>query len=202
MLDSRCMAVSPRARLRPDDRKAQLLALASRKFAEQTYDEFSMDDLAAAAGVSKGLLYHYFPSKRDLYVSTVRQAASEILEAIEPDTALSPEDRLRAGLHEYMKYVSGRATAYRAVLRGGIGIDQEVAAIAQEVRDAVFELVKRGLGEPDVTGMARPALIGWIGLAEAVSLDWTEHGDIPLNVVEEFLVRALPALMSVAADPA
>ena len=192
------MSVSPRTRLRPDDRRAQLLALASRRFAEQAYDEFSMDELAAAAGVSKGLLYHYFPSKRDLYVSTIRQAATEILAAIEPDPALSPEARLRAGLHEYMRYVSVRAVSYRAVLRGGIGTDPEVASIAQQVRDAVFELVRRGLGEADAGGIARAALVGWIGLAEAVSLDWTEHGETPLDEVEEFLVRALPALLDAA----
>jgi AcrR family transcriptional regulator len=196
------MAVSPRTRLSPGDRRAQLLAVASRRFSEQTFDEFSMDELAAAAGVSKGLLYHYFPSKRDLYVATVRQAATEILEAIQPDLSLSPEDRLRTGLHKYMQYVSGRATAYRAIVRGGVGSDTEVAAIAQEVRDAVFDLVTRGLGGAVATGTARAALIGWIGLAEAASLDWTERKDIPLKVVEEFLVRALPALVAVAADPA
>ncbi|MBP6848431.1 MAG: helix-turn-helix transcriptional regulator, partial [Kofleriaceae bacterium] len=58
-----------RIRLDNDARRAQLLELGQKAFAERTYDEVSIDDIARAAGISKGLLYHYFPTKRDLYVA-------------------------------------------------------------------------------------------------------------------------------------
>ena len=63
-----------RIRLDNDARRAQLLELGQKAFAERTYDEVSIDDIARAAGISKGLLYHYFPTKRDLYVTLTADA--------------------------------------------------------------------------------------------------------------------------------
>jgi AcrR family transcriptional regulator len=68
-----------RTRLEVEQRRAQLLTLGQELFSSSTYDELSIDDIARAAGISKGLLYHYFPSKRDYYVATIRVAAGELL---------------------------------------------------------------------------------------------------------------------------
>src|SRR5215831_531124 len=117
-------------RLSPDNRRAQLLSLAVRMFTERPYDDFSMDELAASAGVSKGLLYHYFPSKRGLYLEVLRSAAAELMGLMRLQPDLPPDEQLRAALLAYMTYVRDRADAYRAMLRGGIGTDPEVAAVA------------------------------------------------------------------------
>ncbi len=61
-----------RARLDVEERRKQLVALGNELFSKRTYDEVSIDELARAAGISKGLLYHYFPTKRDFYIATVR----------------------------------------------------------------------------------------------------------------------------------
>ena len=71
-----------RSRLAVDERRAQLLELGLRLFGTRPYDEVSIDDIAADAGVSKGLLYHYFGSKRAFYVATVQHAAAVLLEAL------------------------------------------------------------------------------------------------------------------------
>src|SRR5690349_7030029 len=107
------------ARLSPDDRRAQLLDLAVRMFAERPYDDFSMDELAAAAGVSKGLLYHYFDSKRSLYTEVLRGAAAELMGLMRPQPELPLADQLRAALLAYMTYVRERAALYRHKLRIG-----------------------------------------------------------------------------------
>src|SRR3954447_20353749 len=73
-------AARPRTRLENDARRAQLLELAQAAFAARSYDEVSIDDVARAAGVSKGLLYHYFPTKRDLYIAGLREAARQLIE--------------------------------------------------------------------------------------------------------------------------
>ena len=76
-------ATSPpvvRARLDVDARRRQLLALGTALFGSRPYDEVSIDEVARTAGISKGLLYHYFPTKRDFYVATVREAAAELVE--------------------------------------------------------------------------------------------------------------------------
>ena len=72
------MAAARRARLSTDARREQLVALGVEIFSERPFDDVSIDDIAAAAGISKGLLYHYFPSKRDFYVAVVRHSADEM----------------------------------------------------------------------------------------------------------------------------
>src|SRR3569623_1819861 len=69
----------PRVRLDNDARRAQLLLRARKAFSDRSYDEVSIDDLAREAKISKGLRYHYFPTKRDLYVAGLREIAEELV---------------------------------------------------------------------------------------------------------------------------
>ena len=113
------MAAPRRARLSTDARREQLVALGIDIFSERPFDEVSIDDIAAAAGISKGLLYHYFPSKRDFYVAVIRSAADEMQALTEPDPALEPRERLAAALERYLEYVETHARGYATVLRAG-----------------------------------------------------------------------------------
>src|ERR1700752_3208113 len=96
------LAARPRRRVRldNDERRAQLLALARKAFSDRSYDEVSIDDLAREARISKGLLYHYFPTKRDLYVAGLAQIADELMDkcaaASGPEGEAAPVDRVRA----------------------------------------------------------------------------------------------------------
>jgi len=182
-------------RLSPDDRRAQLLALAVRTFTERPYDDFSMDDLAAEAGVSKGLLYHYFPSKRALYLEVLHGAASELLGLMRPQPGLPLPDQLRAALLAYLAYVRERAPAYRAILRGGVGTDPEVAAVAELVRRTIRERILEGLQIPLPSPRLRLTVSGWVGLVEAASLDWLDHDDLDSERLADLLVDALTALL-------
>jgi AcrR family transcriptional regulator len=189
-------------RLRPDDRRAQLLARAERMFTERAYDDFSMDELARAAGVSKGLLYHYFPGKRALYLEVLRGAASELLELMRPQPGLALGEQLRAALLAYLEYVRQRADAYRAMLRGGIGNDPDVAAVAEDVRRTIRERILDGLRVPEPAPALRTTLTGWVGLVEAASLDWLEHDDLDAGRLVDLLVEGLTALLAPLQRPA
>jgi AcrR family transcriptional regulator len=182
-------------RLSPDDRRAQLLALAARMFTERPYDDFSMDDLAGIAGVSKGLLYHYFPSKRALYLEVLRGAASELLDLMRPEPGRPLTEQLRTSLTAYLSYVRQRADPYRAMLRGGIGNDPAVAEVAEDVRGAIRERILAGLGIRVPSPRLRTTITGWVGLVEAVSLDWLEHDDLDAGRLVDLLVDALTALL-------
>src|ERR1700683_998104 len=103
-----------RSRLEVDAPRAQLVTLGIDLFAAHSYDEVSIDELARAAGVSKGLLYHYFPTKRDFYVATVQEGARQLLELTDTPDTMAPLDRLRAGLDAYLDYVDAHAPAYAA----------------------------------------------------------------------------------------
>src|SRR3954452_15993907 len=96
-ISSRRRRTAPsRARLPVDERRTQLLDLGIRLFSEQPYEDLSIDQLAEAAGISKGLLYHYFQNKRGFYVEVVRAASMQLRALTEPDESLPLNKRLRA----------------------------------------------------------------------------------------------------------
>ena len=198
------MAAPRRARLSTDARREQLVALGIEIFSERPFDEVSIDDIAAAAGISKGLLYHYFPSKRDFYVAVIRSAADEMQALTEPDPALEPRDRLAAALERYLEYVETHARGYATVLRAGIGSDPAVAEIVEDVRAAMADRLLADLpvaaGEPPPA--LRVAVRGWVGFVEAASLDWLEHGGLDRRELRDMLIAALGGAVNAAGgDP-
>ncbi len=195
-----------RTRLETDERRAQLLALAQAAFANRSYDEVSIDDLARSAGVSKGLLYHYFPTKRDLYIAGLREAARLLLEltVVAPSADAAPIDRMRSGLDAYLGYVTEHARAYTALMRGGIGSDPEVAAVIEETRRAYVErMLANAEGAPLLfpvrdSPILRLALRGWIGFVEQTSLDWAERRDVTQLELRDLLVDVLLSTIKLA----
>ena len=187
-----------RSRLALDERRAQLLELGARLFAERSYDEVSIDDIADAAGISKGLLYHYFGSKRDFYVATVQQAAAQLQLRTEPDMSLPPAVRARAGLEGYLDFVEDNAAPYSSLMRSGIGNDPEVAAIVEETRDAIVARMMGNLGLTAPRPVFRFALRGWIGLVEAASLDWLEREEVDREVLLRVLLESLYSVLMIA----
>jgi AcrR family transcriptional regulator len=192
------MATARRARLSTDARREQLVALGVDMFSERPFDEVSIDDIAAAAGISKGLLYHYFPSKRDFYVAVVRHSADEMQAITQTDPQLPPLERLSAGLDRYLEYVDTHARGYATVLRAGIGSDPEVAAIVEGVRAAMAGRILDDLTEDAAPPGVRIAVRGWVGFAEAASLEWLERRDLTRDELRELLIQALRSVVEAA----
>jgi AcrR family transcriptional regulator len=198
-----------RVRLETDERRTQLLELGMRLFAERTYDEISMDDLAKEAGVSKGLVYHYFKTKRDFYVAGLREIARDLLEKTttqSPD--LPPLERIKRGLDAYLDHVGAHARAFVALMRGGIGSDPEVASVIEGTRTAYVDRFLNDLAGSPLAAMAtgnqliRTAFRGWLGFVEAASLDWLSHADVDRVKVRDLLIEMLIAtLRAVGAPP-
>src|SRR5262245_57038509 len=102
-----------RVRLETDQRRAQLLELAKAQFSARAYDEVSIDDLAREAKISKGLLYHYFPTKRDLYVAGLSEIANELVAAIMAvPQDLPPIEGVRQGLDAYLSHIQRHSRAF------------------------------------------------------------------------------------------
>jgi AcrR family transcriptional regulator len=192
-------AKAPRSRLEVDERRAQLVALGIDLFAARTYDEVSIDELAKAAGVSKGLLYHYFPTKRDFYVATVNDASRQLLELTDTSADMPPFERLRAGLDAYLDYVDAHAPAYAALMRGGIGSDPEVARIIDETRAKMCERLLRELPEVVPTPLIRTAIRGWLGFCEATSLEWIDRRAVGRAQIRDLMFEVLLATIPIAA---
>jgi AcrR family transcriptional regulator len=193
------MATARRARLSTDARREQLVALGVEIFSERPFDEVSIDDIAAAAGISKGLLYHYFPSKRDFYVAVVRHSADQMQAVTETDPELDPLERLSTGLDRYLEYVETHARGYATVLRAGIGSDREVAAIVEEVRASMAGRILDDLPGGEASPGVRIAVRGWVGFAEAASLEWLEHRDLSREDLRDLLITALTGAVGAAA---
>jgi AcrR family transcriptional regulator len=179
-----------------DVRRQQQLELGLELFGNQTYDELSIDEIARRAGVSKGLLYHYFPSKRAFYVAAVQEAARQLLEETDIDEhGRGPEpdpEGARAGLRAFLGYVSRRRLAYAFLLRGGIGTDREVAQIIEDTRralvDRMLSRLSRFWARPNDPA-TRLRLRGWLGFLEASSLDWAESQELDLESFLELLTQ-------------
>ena len=203
----------PRTRLDVDERRTQLVDLGLQHFGERAYDDVSIDAIAEAAGISKGLLYHYFPTKRAYYAATIREAASRLVASTETDDAAPPLVRLHAGLDAYLGYVKVHAKAYATLMRSGVGVDPEIARIVDETRALFVERLTSGFVEGPTPGVDRAgyasgilgspivrlALRGWVGFAESASLGWTEAiaAGAPAPTQEEVRALLANALMEI-----
>ena len=192
-------SVVPRSRLEVDERRDQLVKLGIDLFSTRTYDEVSIDELARAAGISKGLLYHYFQTKRDFYVATVHEGSRQLLARTATPADLPPLERLSAGLDAYFDYVEEHGPAYSALLRGGIGADPEVASIVDATRAQFCERLVEGAPVDTNGPLVRTALRAWIAFVETASLDWFEKRTVTRAALRDLVIRVLTSTMSAAA---
>jgi len=184
-------ARGPRTRLDVDERRAQLVQLGAVLFSTQAFDQVSIDDVAKAAGISKGLLFHYFPTKRDFYVATVEHTARRLLETTRSPDASSGMERVQHGLDAYLQYVHDHAGAFAGLLRSGIGADPAVARIVEETRTRFLRRLLADVGVEEPKPRLRSALRGWLGFVEAMALDWIDHKDVEPVALRDMMVDAL-----------
>jgi AcrR family transcriptional regulator len=160
-----------------------------RLFAEKAYDAVSFDEVATWAGVSKGLLYHYFADKRGYYLATTEAVAERLLAATEPPAEGPVEAALAAALGGFLDFVDAEGPLFRALVRGGIGSDPESGAIVERVRATSIARLRARAGlDGPLAPLERARLYGWIGHVEAVCLDWLEHRDLPREAIVDLLV--------------
>jgi AcrR family transcriptional regulator len=186
-----------------DERRAQLLDAGLLLFQEHSYEDVSIEDIAKAVGVSKGLLYHYFGGKRAFYVAVVQEAADRLVEAARPDRSLPKPMQALAGMNAYLDFVQERAGVFRALMQGGLGTDPDLAAIMHATRLVFAHQVLEGVGvSPD-----RPVFLlaarTYIGAVEAASLAWLEDPQVSRDVLMATLLNTLHGTMTaaIALDP-
>jgi len=189
-----------RTRLSVDDRRAQLLAVCLELIGTRSWDELTMADIAAAAGVSKPLLYHYFSTKTEIYVAAVSAAAAELANVTAPDLTLPGRERTRASLNAHLTWIEAHAPSYRAILHGGVSGNREVQSIVERSRAQVVQRITQAIGGRPTPTM-RIALRGWIGFLEAASLDWLDRNDVTQAQLVDLLTRSLSATIRSVSKP-
>lgn len=195
--------VPPRRRLDPAARRQQLVALGLELIKERPFDQVLIDEVIAAAGISKGLLFHYFASKRDFQLAVVRAASAELLAAIRTDPALDVLGQLRAGLDAYVRWIEENAAGYTAIARGA-GSDDALLAVFEETRDAIVSvivgrIVASGLA-PGETPILRLAARGWIASVEESTFLWLRDRPCTRDQLLELLTRAALQLAPMATE--
>ncbi|MFD9416586.1 TetR/AcrR family transcriptional regulator [Streptomyces goshikiensis] len=159
--------------LRSQIRRAELIAIGRRLFADTSYDALSMDDIAKQAGVAKGLIYYYFTSKRGYYLAIVEDSVAELVARAGGDTDLPGAERVRRTIEGYLTYAEHHQAAYRTIVTGGVGSDAEVLAIRDAVREELVAAIAEGAyGRREVPPIARLALVGWLAAVEGTTLEW------------------------------
>jgi len=185
------MAKSNTRRMKVEERRAQLLQLGRQIFSEHAFDEISTDELARIAGISKGLLYHYFDNKRGFYVGTIAAAAAELNAVLQLDPELDPLAGLAASHTAFLDWIEQNRSIYLAVMRSGIGSDPECRRIIEGIHGGILSRMLSALGVAgDPAPRLRARLMGWIGFSEFLSLDWLETRELSRDEVLGLILEA------------
>lgn len=179
-----------RVRMDHEARRGQILDAATGLFLRRPYSEVSVSDIAEAAGVAKGLLHHYFDSKRDLYLEVVRAVSSVPLPVGAPG-APGEDPTWAAAIDALLAFVAGNRELWLHATTVG---DGEVASIVDDSREVLAEQTIEALGLDD-TPVVRALVRGYGGLVQEVTREWLDRGRLTEAQAREVLVRTLPLLL-------
>jgi AcrR family transcriptional regulator len=185
------------SRLQTDERRRQLLDAGARVFTDRLYDDASMAEVAREAGISKGLLYHYFPSKRDLFVATLEAAAAELRDITEPDPAKPIPEQLNAILDTYLAWIEDHADSYAKLLESATGSDDVRSYMAQMRAGTVDRILDTLVKAGDPTAI-RTAVHGFLWFIDGACLDWLASKDLTREQLRDMLVTTFAGAIGAA----
>lgn len=177
-------------RMDVDERRKQLLERGAELFTSRPYDELSMNKIAAEVGISKALLYHYFPSKQAFFEETLSVWAEELRQRTAPDPDLPPVEQLQASLGAFLAMVEENAVAYRNLMDSATGVT-EIRNLVDQVRRQTAERILQGLYPGSPPPKARIAVSGWLWFMDGACLNWIEHRDVEREELRDLLLGVL-----------
>ena len=181
-----------RQRLAPDERRKAIVEAGVALLGTSDYQQVEVADIAREAGISVGLLYHYFPSKRDFYVVVAREATNRLLENTKADPRLPREAQLQATIRAYVDYLEELPAGFAAVHRGAISADPEVRKIVEDYKRVQLGRLLRGLalkrGEKPALELA---VRGWFGFVVEASLAWIERRQMTAEELQHLFAATL-----------
>jgi AcrR family transcriptional regulator len=190
------VTTAPRTRLSSEERRAQLLDLGVRLFATRSLSEISIDLLAETAGISRGLLYHYFGGLAGFQEAVVRRAAADLIERTAPPGEGDAVERLLVSVRAYVEFVDENYEGYLSLVTSARSGNESLRAVYDEARAALTDRIFVSDTEHllDDTPAARLVVRGWSALAEDMALAWKATGGVSREELVELIAGALPAL--------
>lgn len=159
----------------------------------------SIDDIAADAGVSRPLVYHYFGGKAGVFVAALRQASDDVSAAIRTAALADPANWLRAGLAAFLDRIQANPIGFTSLLGRGSLPGEEVRDVFDEIRDQVLSLILLHLDPPSDSAVLQSVLRGWIGMVETMGREWLRRGEPTREELEMLLPELLRAVLGAAA---
>jgi AcrR family transcriptional regulator len=187
-------------RLDVDERRQQLLERGAELFTARPYDELSMSKIAAEVGISKALLYHYFPSKQAFFEATLGAWAERLRKQTEPDPELAPVEQLAKSLDGFLSLVEENAVAYRNLMQSATGVP-EIRDLIEEVRRVTAQRILDGVYPDGAPPKARTAVSGWLWFMDGACLNWIGHRDIEREELRDLLLGVLMGALIATGTP-
>lgn len=182
------------------DRQKQLTEIGLELLADRPIHELALDEVAERAGISRTLLFHYFPSKSDYYAAVVEHAGQRLLatrrEGPEQSDDRTPEQRVRRLIDGYLRLVESSRDLYVRLVRGAAGGDPAVIATIDDLRTALIPVWVAAAGWPSATGedpLVSLLVRGWLVGLEEVALAWDPQ-QVPLADLTDALVDSFLAI--------
>ena len=171
------MAEPAYTRMPVDERRRQLLELRAELFARHSFAELSMARIAREAGISKALLYHYFPSKQELFVAALARPRRRCAGAPSPIPALPPAEALAASLDAFLAWVEENELAYRKLLESAGSVPEVGRADRPTCATAPPRASSRAWA-PAPSRRCAPPCAAWLWFMDGAILDWLDHRDL------------------------
>jgi AcrR family transcriptional regulator len=183
--------------LTPEQRRSQLLEVGAEMFVEHPYEDVLMEDVAQRAGVSRGLMYHYFPGKREFFAAIFKRDSDRLVAASEFDANLPLADQVLAALDAHLDYFTAHKHNILTANRGALAGDPTIQAI---ISDQLATLRTRMLDTLGQHGHARQlvsvALDGWMAFVRAVCVEWLQRAELSRDEVRELCFRTLRDILA------
>lgn len=189
-------------RLEPQHRREQLLDTGAALFAEKSYEDVMMEDVALHAGVSRGTLYRYYPNKRDFYVAIFKRAGNRLLTRASPDPRLPLAEQLASGLEAYIQYFVDHPFEAIAINRGALSDDPSIQAILTKELNAVGQrLIDELVAEGRLRDVTEVAVEGWLAFVRAACVKWVQLQKISRADLTEVCLRAFGCALEFSEKP-
>lgn len=199
------MSTTPKhRRLDPAQRREQILDAANALFAERAYDEVSIEDIASSAGVTRGLVHHYFGGRKEVYIALLERLSAVREQQIPPPAGRSARARLADSVSRWLDWTEQNRTIWLATIAHGEDIaDPDIRRVVAElVRRAVALLAAHYADIAEDTPRLRYALECWTALNRAATRRWL-HGEATREQTHELLASTLEhVLRTFGAPPA
>ncbi|MCX4667662.1 TetR/AcrR family transcriptional regulator [Streptomyces sp. NBC_01381] len=194
------MTTGVRRRMGVEERRQQLIGVALDLFSHRSPDDVSIDEIAAAAGISRPLVYHYFPGKLSLFEAALQRAADDLAERFMEPREGPLGARLLRVMGRFFDFVDGHGPGFSALMRGGPAVGSSTTnALIDSVRQAAYVQILAHLGVTDPPARLELVIRSWISLAESTALIWLDGRRIPRGELELQLVHDFAALTAVSA---